>query len=135
MRPRPLRARSPPHRASHLRQSLRSHPRQGPPTGEVWVHQPKLDGFRCIVVKNGGGLRVYSRRGVEFRLPGMAAALTNLGAETAVIDGELICVGADGRADFYGLMRQMRSSKLDESARAQTAALQQPIPAAPIQPC
>jgi bifunctional non-homologous end joining protein LigD len=77
-----------------------------PPTGDHWIHQPKLDGFRCIAVKNGAMVRLFSRRGVEFRLPGMAAVLANLAAETAVLDTELICVRADGRADFFALLRQ-----------------------------
>jgi ATP-dependent DNA ligase len=87
---------------------------KAPPTGDHWIHQPKLDGFRCVATKAGAKVTLYSRRGIEFRLPGMAAALSNLAAETAVLDAELIYVHADGRADFYGLMRQMRTGKPDE---------------------
>jgi bifunctional non-homologous end joining protein LigD len=87
-----------------------------PPTGDLWIHQPKLDGYRCVVVKDRAKVRLYSRRGNEFHLPGMAAALANLAADTAVLDTELISVHADGRADFYALKRAMRSSSPDESA-------------------
>jgi len=87
-----------------------------PPAGELWIHQAKLDGFRCIAVKDGTKVRLYSRRGLEFRLPGMAAALANLAAHTAVLDTELIRVSPDGRADFFALLRQMRQGKPDEEA-------------------
>jgi bifunctional non-homologous end joining protein LigD len=86
------------------------------PTGELWVHQPKLDGFRCIVVKNGTMVRLFSRRGVEFRLPGMATALADLATNTAVLDGELVLLGADGRANFFALLREMRQRAPDEAA-------------------
>jgi bifunctional non-homologous end joining protein LigD len=89
---------------------------EAPPTGELWTHQPKLDGFRAILLKIGDRVRIYSRRGVEFRLPGMAEALAELAADTAVIDAELICRHANGRADFYALMREMRTSRPDEDA-------------------
>ena len=49
-------------------------------------------------------------------MPGMAEALVELAADTAVIDAELICRHADGRADFYALMREMRRGRPDESA-------------------
>jgi ATP-dependent DNA ligase len=45
----------------------------------------------------------------------VAAALANLAAETAALDTELICVHAEGRADFHGLLRQMRLAKPDKS--------------------
>jgi hypothetical protein len=86
-----------------------------PPVGELWTHQPKLDGFRCVAVKEGAKVRLYSRRGTEFRLPAMAAALAKLAADTAVLDAELIHVGADGRADFYALLRNMRLGRPNES--------------------
>jgi ATP-dependent DNA ligase len=32
-----------------------------PPTGEGWLHEPKLDGYRLQVIKDGGQVRLYSR--------------------------------------------------------------------------
>jgi bifunctional non-homologous end joining protein LigD len=34
-----------------------------PPAGEPWVHEIKHDGFRVIVRKNGGQVKLYSRPG------------------------------------------------------------------------
>jgi hypothetical protein len=90
---------------------------------------PLIDGIEVEHARRGVGRREAARKQLgqlrfEFalgqmkarRLPGMAAAFANLAAETAVIDTELISVHADGRADFYALMREMRTSKPDESA-------------------
>lgn len=34
-----------------------------PPKGEQWLHQPKLDGWRCQAVKVGNSVILYSRHG------------------------------------------------------------------------
>lgn len=33
------------------------------PRGERWLHEPKFDGYRFQIVKNGGQVRLYSRGG------------------------------------------------------------------------
>jgi bifunctional non-homologous end joining protein LigD len=66
------------------------------PIGGGWAYEVKWDGFRAIV-STEGELRVRSRRGwnmtphVEFlaRLP-----------VAAVLDGELVAFGSDGKPDF-----------------------------------
>ena len=35
------------------------------PEGDLWTYELKLDGYRAIVVKNGGKTTVYSRRGTD----------------------------------------------------------------------
>jgi bifunctional non-homologous end joining protein LigD len=41
------------------------------PAGDDWLHEPKLDGYRLQVAKQGSALRPYSRRGRDWgkRLP------------------------------------------------------------------
>jgi ATP-dependent DNA ligase len=34
-----------------------------PPKGQEWIHQPKLDGWRCQAVKVGPKVILYSRHG------------------------------------------------------------------------
>jgi bifunctional non-homologous end joining protein LigD len=34
-----------------------------PPSGEMWLHEIKHDGFRVIALKNGNRVRLYSRPG------------------------------------------------------------------------
>jgi bifunctional non-homologous end joining protein LigD len=71
----------------------------GPPAGERWVHESKLDGFRCLAQVSPCRVRLWSRTGTEWvdRLPELDR-LTAVGE--VVLDGEVVVVTADGRADF-----------------------------------
>jgi bifunctional non-homologous end joining protein LigD len=58
----------------------------------------KHDGFRFLAVRQGKRVRVYSRGGHDWskQLPAIAAALQAL----AVLDGEGVICGPDGKSDF-----------------------------------
>jgi bifunctional non-homologous end joining protein LigD len=88
-----------------------------PPKGEDWLHEPKWDGFRFQIIKEGSAVRFYSRHGAEYtdRLPGMAEAFGKLPTQSAILDGELVLIDPSGAAHFYRLMAQMRTSHPDES--------------------
>ena len=88
-----------------------------PPKGDDWLHEPKWDGFRFQIVKDGKQVRFYSRHGAEYtdRLPGMAEAFAKLPTISAILDGELVLIDPRGAAHFYRLMAQMRTSSPDES--------------------
>jgi bifunctional non-homologous end joining protein LigD len=62
-----------------------------PPKGDDWLHEPKWDGFRFQVIKDGSQVRFYSRHGAEYteRLPRIVKAFGKLPAQTAILDGEL----------------------------------------------
>jgi bifunctional non-homologous end joining protein LigD len=46
------------------------------PTGDAWLRERKLDGYRLKVAKLGRTVRLYSRRGREWskRLAGLGVA-------------------------------------------------------------
>ena len=73
-----------------------------PPQGDGWVHEPKLDGYRFLVVKNGRQVRLFSKSGAEYtdRLPGMVEAFASLPARAAVLDGELVFTRDSGAPHF-----------------------------------
>jgi bifunctional non-homologous end joining protein LigD len=75
------------------------------PRGDGWLHEPKFDGYRMQIVKDGRDVRLYSRRGMDWtkRLPNFAAAFLALPCRAAVFDGELTMPGADGAPSFYRL--------------------------------
>jgi bifunctional non-homologous end joining protein LigD len=77
----------------------------------------KWDVYRALITKDGDRVRIFSRSGAEYstRLPRMVEAFARLPASSAVLDGELCYIGADGQAKFYALMRQMRVRVPDES--------------------
>jgi bifunctional non-homologous end joining protein LigD len=73
------------------------------PAGAEWVFERKLDGIRCLAVKDGGGTRLYSRNELSLndRYPSLAAALDADPADGFVIDGEAVAFVA-GRDRFGG---------------------------------
>src|SRR6185503_10553296 len=77
--------------------------------------EEKLDGARVQIHRRGNECRLYSRRLQELTpsLPDVVAlVLGGLGVEAAILEGEVIPVGADGRTlPFQELMRRFRRVK------------------------
>jgi ATP-dependent DNA ligase len=73
-----------------------------PPSGELWLHEIKHDGFRVIARKRGTRVKLYSRAGndLTYRFPLIVEALANLRSQSCIIDGEAVACGDDGIADF-----------------------------------
>ena len=73
------------------------------PSGEGWVFERKLDGIRCLAVKDGGRTRLYSRNELSLndRYPTIAAALDEQSADGFVLDGEAVAF-VGGRDRFGG---------------------------------
>lgn len=77
-----------------------------PRTGD-WLFEPKWDGFRTLVFRDGDDLFLQSRdlRSMRRYFPELTAPLLEALPDRAVLDGELILPGPDG-LDFVAL--QMR---------------------------
>jgi bifunctional non-homologous end joining protein LigD len=73
-----------------------------------WIFEPKLDGFRALAYIEDGACRLVSRKVNVFKTFGpLAAAIgEDLAGQTAILDGEIVRPGADGRPLFYELMRR-----------------------------
>src|SRR3954470_5902511 len=81
------------------------------PAGAEWVFERKLDGIRCLAVKDRGRTRLYSRNELSLndRYPSIAAALDADPADGFVIDGEAVSFvgdrdrfgGGEGSELFY----------------------------------
>jgi ATP-dependent DNA ligase len=79
------------------------------PSGELWVHEIKHDGFRIIARKDGERVRLYSRPGNDLtrRFPLIAEALAHLRSRSCIIDGEAVACDGNGVASF-DLIRHQR---------------------------
>src|SRR2546422_134907 len=88
--------------------------------GEAAV-EPKLDGGRIQVHKSGGRIEVYSRqrKRLTAALPEVVESVGRLAADEAILDGEAIALGADGRPEpFQDTMRRFgRKLDVDEVRR------------------
>src|SRR5436190_6519438 len=73
-----------------------------PPSGALWLHEIKHDGFRVIARKVGKRVRLYSRPGndLTYRFPLIVDALAGLRSQSCIIDGEAVACRNDGIADF-----------------------------------
>src|SRR5260370_35031716 len=72
------------------------------PSGDLWLHEIKHDGFRVIARKDGDRVRLYSRPGNDFtrRFPLIVEALARLRSRSCIIDGEAVCCDDNGMPDF-----------------------------------
>jgi ATP-dependent DNA ligase len=72
------------------------------PSGSVWLHEIKHDGFRVIARKTGKSVKLYSRPGndLTYRFSLIVEALAKLRSRSCIIDGEAVACGDDGIASF-----------------------------------
>jgi bifunctional non-homologous end joining protein LigD len=62
-----------------------------------WQYERKLDGLRCLAVRNSDRVDLFSRNQLSFndRFPEVATALANLPVKSLVVDGELVAFDGD----------------------------------------
>lgn len=82
------------------------------PLGPGWAYELKWDGVRALAVATEGKLRLYARSGAEITLayPELAAlgkALREAGVDRALLDGEIVAMGQDGKPSFVALAERM----------------------------
>jgi len=71
-----------------------------------WAFETKFDGFRGIAYVEAGECRLISRKGHAYkRFESLRHAIAaNVTAESAILDGEIVCLDEQGRSQFYDLM-------------------------------
>src|SRR3954469_12415528 len=74
-----------------------------------WAYEIKWDGVRAIAFVEGGRVRLQTRTGrdVTARYPELRAMGRALGSREAVLDGEVVSLGPDGRPSFQRLQSRM----------------------------
>ena len=75
------------------------------PRGEGWLYEPKWDGFRAIVFRDGNEVTIVSRdaKPLERYFPELVPAVKDYLPKRAVVDGEVVI--ADNRGlDFESLL-------------------------------
>jgi DNA ligase 1 len=75
-----------------------------------WYASRKLDGCRCIAIKQNGYVKFFSRQGKEFLvLNNVNKALVDISIpDGTVLDGEICLMDSEGNEDFQGIMKQIR---------------------------
>ena len=74
------------------------------PTGDGWLFEPKWDGFRALVFRDGAEIEIQSREGKSLNryFPEVVAVLLEQLPGRCVLDGEIV-IASGGRLDFDAL--------------------------------
>ena len=82
------------------------------PAGEKWLFEPKWDGFRAIVFRDGDDVAIQSKAGQPLAryFPEVVEAVRSLKAKQFVLDGELV-VPVEGRLSFDDLLLRMHPAE------------------------
>jgi bifunctional non-homologous end joining protein LigD len=86
--------------------------RTGPiPVGDGWALEVKFDGMRLQLRRDGRAVCLRSRPGRDCtdEFPDLALIHGTLGRHRVLLDGELVCLAADGSPDFASLRRRLRA--------------------------
>ncbi len=84
----------------------------GIPKGDSWEYEPKWDGFRTLVFRDGDEVALMSRggRAMTRYFPEVLPAFRKLAPSGLVLDGELVVVGASG-LDFGALQQRVHPAE------------------------
>jgi len=96
-----------------------------PADDDGWAYEVSWDGVRAIVSIDGGRVRAVDAddRDITASFPELRAAGEKVGPRPAVLDGEIIALGADGRPSASRLQR-----RLNVSARAEVTRRAREVP-------
>jgi ATP-dependent DNA ligase len=96
------------------------------PAGDDWCYEPKWDGFRTIVFRDGDEVHLQSRNGKPMNryFPDVVEQALALKAKRYVIDGEMV-VTVDGIQEFDLLSQRIHpaASRVERLAKETPAAL------------
>lgn len=78
------------------------------PTGRNWQYEPKWDGFRCLVFRDGNKVELQSKSGQPLTryFPELVACVRALKSKRCVLDGEIV-VPSDGGFSFDALLQRI----------------------------
>jgi ATP-dependent DNA ligase len=82
------------------------------PTGTEWQFEPKWDGFRCLVFRDGDRIDLMSKAGKPLAryFPDLVEVFSRAGARRFVLDGEIV-IPHDGSLSFDELLLRIHPAK------------------------
>ncbi len=84
-------------------------------SGQGWVHEIKFDGYRIQARLDHGKVALLTRKGLDWtaKFPNIAAAVAELPAQSALIDGEVVVADEQGVSSFSGLQAALKAGERD----------------------
>lgn len=82
------------------------------PRGEGWLYEPKWDGFRALVFRDGNDMAIVSRDGrtLDRYFPELPDPMRACFPERCVVDGEIV-LATDGSLDFDALQLRLHPAE------------------------
>lgn len=83
------------------------------PAGDAWFNEIKFDGYRMLCQVERREVKFFSRNGLDWtaRVPHLVQAVRGLGVGSALFDGEVVSLEADGSSSFQGLQNAFAEKK------------------------
>ena len=83
-----------------------------PPDGDEWIHEIKHDGYRSQLAIENGKVQAFTRRGADWtsKYRPVVAAAGELPVKSAIIDGEMTVLNADGRSDYRAFRKAIKGN-------------------------
>lgn len=85
------------------------------PEGNGWFHEVKYDGYRCLIATAGDKAHAYTRTGLDWsdKFAPVVQEFQRLGLPPALIDGEIVALGVDGKPSFSKLQDVLKGGPGD----------------------
>jgi ATP-dependent DNA ligase len=82
------------------------------PTGKGWQYEPKWDGFRCLVYRDGDSIELVSKAGKPLTryFPDLVETIAGIKAKRFVLDGEIV-IPHEGSLSFDELLQRIHPAK------------------------
>jgi len=83
-----------------------------PPSGDQWLHELRFDGYRMLCRIDRGKEQFWSRNGKDWteKFLNVVEAVKSLPVKSAILDGEIVVVDAQGHSSFQKLQGSMGKS-------------------------
>lgn len=83
------------------------------PAGDAWLYEPKWDGFRALIFRDGDEVLIQSRdlKPLDRYFPELAGPLRAALPERCVLDGEIVIAGPGGSLDFDALLLRIHPAE------------------------
>ena len=87
-------------------------PAQKPPDSQDYVYEVKWDGIRALISLDEGEIRIHGRKRSDItkQFPELLIPEQAFRATSAVFDGEIVCIDAEGKPDFGNVIHRMQQT-------------------------
>ena len=84
-----------------------------PPAAPGWLHELKLDGYRIQAVVHNKHAELFTRSGLDWtdRMKSIAADVSTLPVQSAILDGEVVVLAENGTTSFADLQAAFQEGR------------------------